>query len=46
MKYAVEIVSVAMIYTPCFIKRGSDIQELVGGGIHRRRQHGDHISVL
>jgi hypothetical protein len=34
MKYAVEIVSGAMIYRPSFIKTGSDIQKLIGG-IHR-----------
>jgi hypothetical protein len=31
MKYAVEMGSVAMIYTSSFIKIGSAIQELVGG---------------
>jgi hypothetical protein len=36
MKYAVEIGSVSIIYThiytPSFIKIGSDIQQLMGGG--------------
>jgi hypothetical protein len=43
MKYAVEMVSDAMIHIPNFIKIGSDIQKLIGG-IHR--QHGDRISLL
>jgi hypothetical protein len=34
MKYAVEMGSSAMIYTPSFIKTGSGIQKLIGG-IHR-----------
>jgi hypothetical protein len=34
MKYAVEIGSGAMIYTPSFIKTGSDIQKVIRG-IHR-----------
>jgi hypothetical protein len=32
MKYVVEIGSGAMIYISSFIKIGSDIQKLVGGG--------------
>jgi hypothetical protein len=32
MKYAVEMASVAMIYIPSFIKIGSGIQKLMGGG--------------
>jgi hypothetical protein len=32
MKYAVEISSVAMLYIPSFIKIGSAIQRLMGGG--------------
>jgi hypothetical protein len=32
MKYAVEMGSVAMIYIPSFIKTGSGIQKLMGGG--------------
>jgi hypothetical protein len=32
VKYAVEVGSGAMIYIPSFIKIGSDIQKLVGGG--------------
>jgi hypothetical protein len=31
MKYAVEMVSDAMIYTPSFIKTASDIQTLILG---------------
>jgi hypothetical protein len=31
MKYAVEMGSDAMIYTPSFIKIGSGIQKLIGG---------------
>jgi hypothetical protein len=40
--YAVEMGLGVMIYIPSFIKIGSAIQKL----IHRRRQHGDHISLL
>jgi hypothetical protein len=36
MKYVVEMGSGAMIYIPSFIKIGSDIQKLIGGGIHRQ----------
>jgi hypothetical protein len=32
MKYAVEMGSGAMIYIPSFIKIGSGIQKLIGGG--------------
>jgi hypothetical protein len=32
MKYAVEMGSGAMIYTPSLIKIGSGIQKLIGGG--------------
>jgi hypothetical protein len=32
MKYAVEMGSGAMLYTPSFIKIGSGIQKLMGGG--------------
>jgi hypothetical protein len=32
MKYAVEIGSVAMIYLPSFMKTGSGIPTLMGGG--------------
>jgi hypothetical protein len=35
VKFAVEKGSVAMIYIPGFIKIGSGIQKLIGGGIHR-----------
>jgi hypothetical protein len=45
MKYAVHMGSGAMIYIPSFIKIGSGIQKLIGGGgIHR--QEGDRISLL
>jgi hypothetical protein len=48
MKYAVEMGSGAMIYIPSFMKIGSGIQKLMGGGgdSKRHRQHGDHISLL
>jgi hypothetical protein len=46
MKYAAEMGSVAVIYTPSFVKIGSGIQKLMGGGIHLHRQGGDCISVL
>jgi hypothetical protein len=45
MKYAIEMGSGAMIYIPSFIKIGSSIQDLIRG-IYRRRQQGDHISLL
>jgi hypothetical protein len=35
MKYAVEMGSGSMTYIPNFIKIGSGIQTLMGGGIHR-----------
>jgi hypothetical protein len=44
MKYAVQVGSGDMINIPSFIKIGSAIQMLMGGGIHTHRQHGDHIS--
>jgi hypothetical protein len=44
MKYAGEMGSVAMIYTPSFIEIGSDIRQLMGRGIHR--QDGDRIILL
>jgi hypothetical protein len=45
MKYAVEMGSDAIIYTPSFIKTGLGIQKLmVGGRIHR--QHGVRIGLL
>jgi hypothetical protein len=46
MKYAVEMGSVTMIYIPGFIKIGSAIRKLMGGGDIRDRQHSDHISLL
>jgi hypothetical protein len=35
MKYAIEMVSGAMIYIPNFIKIGSGIQMLMGEGVRR-----------
>jgi hypothetical protein len=32
MKYAIDMDIGAMIYVPCFIKIGSGIQKLIGGG--------------
>jgi hypothetical protein len=32
MKYAVDIGSGAMIFIPCFIETGTDIQTAMGGG--------------
>jgi hypothetical protein len=48
MKYAVEMGSGAMIYIPSFIKIGSGIHRLMGGGGNSQthRQHGDHINQL
>jgi hypothetical protein len=34
------------MYVPSFIKTGSGIQKLMGGGIYRHRQDGDRISLL
>jgi hypothetical protein len=45
MKYAVEMVSGAMIHVPSFIKIGSAIQKLIRG-ICRHTQHGNLISLL
>jgi hypothetical protein len=49
MKYVLDIGSDAVIYIPSFIKFGSGIQKLMGGGIHVQtqtyRQHGDRISL-
>jgi hypothetical protein len=36
MKYAVEIGSGAMIYIPSFIKFGSGIQKIMGGGSQKK----------
>jgi hypothetical protein len=45
MKYDVEMGLGAMICIPGFIKTGSGIQKLMGGGeVHRQR--GDRISLL
>jgi hypothetical protein len=38
MKYAVEKESGAMIYVPSFIKIGSNIRKLMGGGVHRHTE--------
>jgi hypothetical protein len=46
MKYAAEMVSVAMIYIPSFIKTGSVFQMLMEGDSQRHRQRGDCISLL
>jgi hypothetical protein len=47
MKYAVETGSDAMIHIPSFIKTGSIIRKLMGGGDTKtQRQHGDLISLL
>jgi hypothetical protein len=42
MKYAVEMGSGAMIYTPDFIKTGSVIQKIIWEGIHR---HTDSMEI-
>jgi hypothetical protein len=43
MKYAVEMGSHAMIYTPSFVKTSSDIQKLIGGrGTNR---HTDRMEI-
>jgi hypothetical protein len=50
MKYTVVMGSDAMIYMRSFIKIGSGIKKLLGGGIHiqkqTHRQQGDLISLL
>jgi hypothetical protein len=47
MNYAVEMGPGTMIYVPNFIKIGSGIQTLMGGGdSQKHRQHGDRISLL
>jgi hypothetical protein len=35
MRYSIEMISGAMIYTPNLIKTGLGIQKLLGGGEHR-----------
>jgi hypothetical protein len=47
MKYALEIVSGAIMYISSFIEIGSDIQKLTGG-IYRQklRQNGDRTNLL
>jgi hypothetical protein len=42
MNYAAEMGSGAMIYEPIFIKTGSDIKKLMGGGGHR---HTDRMEI-
>jgi hypothetical protein len=44
MKYAIKMGSGAMIYISSFMKIGSGIQKLIGGGEHK--QDGDGISLL
>jgi hypothetical protein len=49
MKYAVEMGSGVMTYTPSFIKTGSGIPKLIRGvhtHTHTHRQHVDRISLL
>jgi hypothetical protein len=50
MKYAVEVGSYAMIYTPSSMKIGSGVETLLGGDTHAdtdtHRQQGDIISIL
>jgi hypothetical protein len=48
MNYAVEMDSGAMMLILSFIKIGSDIQKLLGCGIHTQthREQGDFISLL
>jgi hypothetical protein len=45
MKYVVEMGSGGMMYTPDFIKMGSDIQKL-RRGIHRHREHEYRIRLI
>jgi hypothetical protein len=44
MKYAAEMGSGAMIYIPSFIKSGSGIQKLMGGGGRHRHTGSRAIS--
>jgi hypothetical protein len=46
VKYAIEMGSGATINIPIFIKTGSGIQKLIGGRLHRGRQHGDRTGLL
>jgi hypothetical protein len=46
MKYAVQMVSGAMIYIPCFIKIGSGIQKLIWGYTQAYRQYDDLIILI
>jgi hypothetical protein len=45
MNYAAEMGSGAKIYIPGFIKVGSGIQKLMGGGGVTHTQEGDHSSL-
>jgi hypothetical protein len=49
VKYAVEMDSGAIIYTPSLIKIGLEIQKLMDGVVgdsQTHRQHGDRINLL
>jgi hypothetical protein len=46
MKYAVEIVSVTMIHIASFIKIGSDVQKLLGGGYTDVRDSMETVSLI
>jgi hypothetical protein len=47
MKYGVEMGSGVMIYIPSFVKIGSGILKLTGGGDSQTNgQHGDLVSLL
>jgi hypothetical protein len=48
VNYAIEMNSGAIIYVPSFIKIGSGIQKLIGGGIHiqKHRRQSDLINLL
>jgi hypothetical protein len=47
MKYAVEMGSGAMIYIPSFIKIGSGIEKMVGGGfIDTQTAWGSHMRTI
>jgi hypothetical protein len=45
-EYAVEMGSGAMIYIPSFIKFGSGVQKLMGGGGYTDTQDGDRIRLV
>jgi hypothetical protein len=46
MKYAVEMISGAMVCITSFIKIGSSIETFIWGDTQTHRQHGDHISLV